>query len=199
MFRTMRLSVALFIQSVTILHAQDINWDKTQVDDSVETRIGTDPSSGFPIFESNVEISCSLHEAFNLLTDYEKLHSFVYGVSDSKQLKTESDSVFVFYQLDLPWPVRDKYAVAYEEYKISESEIIIEIKSVNHPHKVDGLSKIMHLHTDWELRQINSSTTHITYRSTADPMGIPNWVVKIFLANSPKETLKKIRTELETR
>ena len=178
--------------------SQDPVWEKTSNSDGIETKIGTDPKTDFPIFESQVTIDADIETVHKLLMDHDKLQEMVYGVSDSRRLPDAEDRVLVYYRLDLPWPVRDKYAVTEESYTLSDNRIDILIESVEYEYTPeDDLSKIDMLHTDWELYRIDDSTTKVIYRSMADPMGIPNWVVKLFLSTSPKETLRNLRERAE--
>lgn len=169
-------------------------WEKVSESDGIETKIGTDSHTEFPIFESTVTIPSNIHLVYEKLMDHNNLKSLVYGVSDSKRLEDQDDRTIVYYQLDLPWPVRDKYAITEEFAYKSERRIDILIKSIEHEYKpADNLSKIDMLLTNWELYQLGDNSTKVVYRSTADPMGIPNWIVKLFLSTSPKETLKNLR------
>ena len=178
----------------------DPMWEKTSVSEGVETKIGTDPKTGFPIFESTVTINGNIKTIFGKLTDHDRLEELVYGVSDSKRLPDDEGRVVVYYQLDLPWPVRDKYAVTQEVSTIQENRIDILVKSFNSEYEPEeNLSKIDMLLTNWELYQIDATTTKVVYRSTADPMRVPNWIVKWFLSTSPRETLFNLRSVVESR
>lgn len=189
---------ALLIISAFPFQGEVTEWDKVSESDGVLTKIGTDQKTGFPIFESVVTINTDKESVHKQLTDYDNLKNIVYAVSESKKIADKEDGVVVFYQFDLPWPVSDKYAITKEYSEFSESQINIYVKSTSSDYRPSrDLSKIDLVTTNWILDELDDETTRVTYRSTADPMGIPNWVVKLFLSTSPRETLKRLREESE--
>ncbi|MEM9337985.1 MAG: SRPBCC family protein [Bacteroidota bacterium] len=178
--------------------AQEPSWDKVSESDGILTKIGSDPQTGFPIFESTVTINSDKQSVFKQLTDYDNLKNLLYSVSESKKLSDKDDGAVAFYYFDMPWPVSNKYTTTEEYWTISENQIDIRIESTESDYQPDDdITKIEYIKTNWTLSATDDNTTKVTYRSTGDPMGIPNWVVKMFLSASPKETLTNLKAKCE--
>ncbi len=173
-------------------------WDKVTESDGIEVKIGTQAGTGFPIFESTVTIKAEMSVVYQQLIDHENLKEIVYSVSECRRVTDYEEQIVVYYRMDLPWPVSDKCAVTAETYSITDEKILIHIESVDLAYQdEENLSKIEDLVTNWKLYKVDDQTTKVVYGSCADPGGIPGWVVKLFLASSPKETLRNLREKSE--
>lgn len=186
--------------SFSTLAQSNIQWNREVESDEVFIKTGTNKETGFPIFEANVSIEASVDRVLELLTAHEALSEYVYGVAESNRLDDSAGRVIVYYELDLPWPIRDKYGITEEVVSTKQGGVVIDIQSVPFDFEPEkDLSRLAFVRTKWQLIKVREKTTKVIYRSEADPGSIPNWVVNLFIVNSPKETLKNIRRKLENR
>lgn len=192
MTRIMFLAVLMLLFRSIPLSAQV--WEKEIDEDGILVKIGMDTVSGYPLFEAETEMNFSPEEIYKALSKYDSLENWVYGVSESHLVGSKDSMDIVYYRLDLPWPARDRDVVVSQKALLTETGIYLEVEGVESSYQpFEGLSRISMLHTRWNLYRTKENGTKIIYRSAAETQGIPNWIVKLFLATNPRETLKNLR------
>ncbi len=105
---------------------------------------------------------------------------------------------------DFPWPFQDRYAV-FSSRQISDDslqQIVIDFQAdetydtgaLADVVDIDDMVKVAVMKGQWKLDRIDENRTTVTYTICADAGGnIPLWLTKTFFANTPYETLKKLR------
>ena len=108
----------------------------------------------------------------------------------------------MYYQLGLPWPIKDRDVTLVSKYKtLPDSSILFQLSNNSDLKEEDaGFIRIKEIKGQWLIKPIDKENCEVTYQFLADPEGfLPAWVVNVFIVDGPFKTLQNLDKYGKTR
>ena len=184
------------------------NWDCSTTGD-MQICSRAVPGSSIREVLAKAVIGAPSARIFDVLSDYSRYPEFMPYVTKNEIVKNEAGELWVFQQLNLPWPISDRYytihllddlsCAAQGAYRLQWNLVRAD------PSLRKGVGEPMLVNVGaWELQPDNAGTsTHVTYFIHTDPGGaLPVWAIN--MANNvaiPKviEAVRQRVKEAQTR
>lgn len=179
-----------------LLGAQNGEWELQKEGKGI--KVYTRELSYSPIKEFRA--SCIIHTSnknlISTLNEIENYPSWVSSVSYAKSINIKS-GIGMYYQLDLPWPIKDR-DLAMSMYQIdSKNSTILTLESISN--MVDANNDFIRMTQvvgTWKVTSIDDNSCIVTYQFLGDPAGdLPSWVINMFLIEGPFETLINLQSK----
>lgn len=144
-------------------------------------------------FKAVMQIKTTIDQLVNLLENVEDYTDWQSSLSDSYTIKKLSSSErYIYYALDLPWPLSDRDVVTHFKkikYKSEKVVFLLNSKPDYIKTKTDFV-RIRDAQGSWSLTPLSNGYIQVVYRSYGDPAGnIPSSIVNSFIVDGPHETL----------
>ncbi len=177
-------------------------WE--QVGDSHGIRIWTRMIPGAPLkdFRGVMEVEKPLAVVVAAVTDIKAYPQWFFQMRESRLVEGKSlDDAYVYFMIGGLWPVSDRDAVVKASAVQDPTTLTVTMNADGAPDrlpKVDGRVRMPAMHSGWRLRPLSATRTEIELIGNADPGGlIPLWMSNSVVQLMPKETLKRLRIQLE--
>lgn len=184
---------------ISFSHAQN-SWEKASDKDGILIYTRTNSEKNLKEFKAHINIDARMSTLAAILTTGSNYPNWVYKVSSVNVLKGKTPAdTWSHYIIDMPWPLSDRDGISHTQVKqVSPDKIVINQRSDSDylPEK-EGFVRLLLVNSTWTIERKGSGQLAITYQSLADPGDLPNWLVNVFLLDSPKETLKALRKEVK--
>ena len=177
-----------------LIGAQNFEWELKKEGDGIEVYTREVDYSPIKEFRASGIIHTSEKNLINTLNEIDKYPLWVRNVSYSKKIEIEN-GVGIYYQLDLPWPIKDRdIAMSMSQTESKNSTILIVSSISNAVDKDKNFVRMTQVQGTWEITPISDNSCRVTYQFLADPAGnLPSWVINMFLIEGPYETLKNLQ------
>lgn len=186
--------------SYNICHSQDV-WKQTRNNDGIKVFVKKRKDCNINDLKLKTEIRTTLNALMGLLADKESYPKWVYGCSEGKLLKAVSDTEVYHYQVtDSPWPLNDRDMVCHSiinqdpttktiQYLITSAPKYVK----EHPDRI----RVFNLKASWTFVPLENGMISAEYNLSVDPRGgLPAWVINLFIAEGPLQTVKKMKLRL---
>ena len=124
-------------------------------------------------------------------------------LDEGKLLEKKSDFHFVFLQeIDAMWPVKNR-EIVFESIisRVGPSQILLEMKSVNHPRAPikSGRVRAKVTYTRYRIDPLEGNRMQVTFENLSDPEGrIPNFMVDWASKSFPVSIIEGLRKEMKS-
>lgn len=144
------------------------------------------PGSAIREVLAKTVIAAPSARVFAAISDYSRYPEFMPYVTESEIVKNEAEALWVFQQLDLPWPISDRYytiqmladmsCAAQGAYRL-QWNLVRDDPSL---HRGVGEPTLLNVGA-WELQLGSAGTsTYVTYFIHTDPGGaLPAWAINM--------------------
>ncbi|MEO0470781.1 MAG: START domain-containing protein [Bacteroidota bacterium] len=183
------LCVPAFLQAQT-------KWEKAKEKDGI--LIYTRTNQNLKEFKAHMNLDARLETVVALLTDTKHFPKWVYKVESCEVIKEQLPQSFItYYTVAMPWPLKDRDGVTggVVTQKADGSVVIHQTDQPDEVPEKDGYVRLGKVNTTWTVQPGEAGQVQLVYQSMADPGGLPNWLVNLFLLDGPMETLKGLRDE----
>jgi hypothetical protein len=123
-------------------------------------------------------------------------------LDEGKLLEKKSDFHFIFLQeIDAMWPVKNR-EIVFESIisRVGPSQILLEMKSVNHPSAPikSGRVRAKVTYTKYRIDPLEGNRMQVTFENLSDPGGrIPNFMVDWASKSFPVSIIEGLRKEMK--
>ena len=140
-------------------------------------------------------INIDIESIYNTIIDFDNAHKWMYKLKSSEILKKESEDLFyVYFTVDMNWPLKNRDLVSDVFIEKGQDEIIIELNSrPEFVKNIDRFIRIIDSKSIWILSKINDNKTKVTLQSYAKVDGIPSFITDLFILESPIYSLSNLR------
>jgi hypothetical protein len=185
--------VAFFI--LPTLFVQESEWELKK--DEAGIKIFTREVEGTNIkeFKASTIINASSETLYNIILDVENYPKWIEDVGYAEKLHHIDGQIGMYYQLKLPWPIKDRDMAMVSNINLRDNNSILfdlEGKTSLKDEDKDFI-RITEINGEWSINPIDKNKSEVTYRFLADPEGfLPAWVVNIFIVDGPFKTLQNL-------
>jgi ribosome-associated toxin RatA of RatAB toxin-antitoxin module len=147
-------------------------------------------------FKATTKIDAPLATVFDILLDVNNYPGWIEDVIYAEKIFQDKYETGMYYQLKLPWPIKNRDLSLVSRYKqLPDKSIHFELSNL--PEVVEEKDGFMRMHKvagQWHIAAIDDHTTVATYQFLADPEGfLPGWVVNMFIIDGPFKTLQNLK------
>ncbi|HXH74104.1 MAG TPA: START domain-containing protein [Bacteriovoracaceae bacterium] len=198
----MKVIMPMFLVLLSLNSVAQIQpkWEKVDTQKNVDVYKGEVKGSDVVALRGVSTIEAPMAKVLSVIYDVSRIKEWMSDVNTVRVLEKKSKYEKIEYnRTDAPWPVSDRDFVYEAKVSVNKPDQSVEIliKSVEHKDAppVDGVVRGELQLSRYFLRSVEDGTkTYIEVEILADPKGsLPKWVVNIFQAEWPVNTVNGIR------
>ena len=172
-------------------YPQEVNWDLKKDEAGIQVYTRTVKESSIKEFKAVGILPVTVHKLISILQDVEHYPEWIDDVQYSKKISIKDQKLDFYYQLHLPWPVKNRdMALTMQVIEEANNTVLQLVSNPNiEPLKSDFI-RMVKVNGYWKLEPISDSSTKVTHQFLADPEGsIPAWVVNSFIVDGPYNSM----------
>jgi hypothetical protein len=196
---TKKVFLLLIFVSVTSASQAQSEWKLKKEKDGIT--VYTRPSKGqsFDEFKATTTLDFSIATFVNVVRDVEAYPEWITDLSDTRMLVKKGDTAQIYYsELKVPFPFGNRDVIYYNEFMpdSKNQQVTISIEGLpDYIEKKEELVRMPYGNGKWEARSVGENQISVTLQMQVDPGGnIPAWLVNRFVADSPYQTLKNLKS-----
>lgn len=177
-------------------------WELASDRDGITVWTRTIPGAPLKDFRGRMVIDKPLDAVAAGVTDTATYPEWFFQMREARILEGSSmEDVYVYFVIGGIWPVSARDAIARATVTQDPKTLAIRMIADATPDKippVPGLVRMPGLKSGWELTPLSPTRTQLELIGNADPGGmIPLWLANSVVQVMPRETLKRLRRQLE--
>ena len=157
-------------------------------------------TSKFKSIKVECTLNCSLDKLESLLLDFDNYVQWQFNTTESKALKKNSDTEFVYYaRIEAQWPVSDRDMVVLLRSVRTLNELHVSANSERGilAEKKD-LVRVPASRSQWIVTEKSKNQLDVKYAIQIDPGGnVPAWLVNWVCANAPLQSFQSLKKLVE--
>ena len=187
--------IVLFI-SLANINFQNLNYDNWELKkdkDSIKVYI-RNVNESTKEYRAETIIRSDIDKIFNIITDFDNSYKWMYKLNSSKILKKTDSLMYVYFVVDMSWPLKNRDLVSDAVIKRDIDKIKIEMNST--PDYIPLNNKLVRINKSrsiWNLEKIDDFSTKVTLQSYAVVDGIPIFIMDLFILDSPMYSMTRLR------
>jgi len=187
--------ITLFVPFIYInfSNLDNDNWELKKDKDSIKVYIRNIDESTKE-YRAETIINSDLDNIFNTITDFDNSYKWMYKLNSSEILKKSDTLMYVYFVVDMNWPLKNRDLVSDAVIKRDIDKIKIEMNST--PDYIPVNSKLVRINKSrsiWNLEKIDDFNTKVTLQSYAVVNGIPIFIMDLFILDSPMYSMTRLR------
>ena len=181
--------------------AEATDWKLVKNEQNIRVYTADMESSSFKKIKVEAVVEGKWENIVPAFQDISNYDAWVFATERAHLIrKTNGRRVLYYIETDLPWPAKNRDTAI--RMRISTSEDgTIRIDTEARPNAVattDGHVRVEHFNGKWIFRKAGKGKIGITYYLDLDPGGnLPPWIVNMFVAKGPFETISKLSEILQ--
>tara|TARA_B100000989_G_C19503724_1_gene455483 strand:- start:450 stop:1037 length:588 start_codon:yes stop_codon:yes gene_type:complete len=187
--------ISLFL---SILHFNSFGlnydkWDLRKNEDSIKVYI-RNKDNNTKEYLAETTINSEIDKIFNTIIDFDNSYKWMYKLNSSKILEKTDTLMYVYFVVDMNWPLKNRDLVSDAVITKKNDEIIIEMNS--YPDLIpinEKLIRIKESRSIWNLKSIDKDRTKVSLQSYAVVEGIPTFIMDLFILDSPMYSMSQLR------
>lgn len=187
---------------LTVTAATATEWEHASDRDGIAVWTRTIPGAPLKDFRGRMVVDKPLIAVAAGVTDAATYPEWFFQMREARILEGKSmDDVYVYFVIGGIWPVSDRDAVARATVTQDPKTLAVRMIADATPDKiplVKGLVRMPKMKSGWELTPLSPTRTQVELIGNADPGGmIPLWLANSVVQVMPRETLKRLRKQLD--
>ena len=169
------------------------NWELKKDKDSIKVYI-RNVNESTKEYRAETIIRSDIDKIFNTITDFDNSYKWMYKLNSSKILKKTDSLMYVYFVVDMSWPLKNRDLVSDAVIKRDIDKIKIEMNST--PDYIPLNNKLVRINKSrsiWNLEKIDDFSTKVTLQSYAVVDGIPIFIMDLFILDSPMYSMTRLR------
>ncbi len=180
------------------LYCQD-DWQLRKEKDGISVYTRETNESDFKEFRATTHLDFSLATFLNIMWDVSAYPDWVSDLKSSHTIERYDDTAQVYYaEIKVPFPFENRDAVYYNRfiYDSLSQQLTISIDCMNgYVEEKEDLFRMPFCQGEWKAKSVGQNRLEVTLQMLVDPGGnIPAWLANQFIADSPYNTLKNLRS-----
>ena len=175
------------------------DWKKAKEKDGILIYTRTYEENDLKEFRAHMSIEARFETIVALITEASHYPNWVYKVSTCEVLEDQLPRTSkTYYTVAMPWPLKNRDGVTTSTVlqKANGHVVVRQTDAPEHLPEKEGYVRLKQVDTTWTIEDKGDGNISLIYQSLADPDGVPNWLVNLFLLDGPQETLKNLRKEV---
>ena len=187
--------IALFL-SILKLNSFGFNyneWDLRKNQDSIKVYIRNIDNNTKEYLAETI-INSEIDKIYNTIIDFDNSYKWMYKLNSSKILEKTDTLMYVYFVVDMNWPLKNRDLVSDAVITKRNDEIIIEMNSC--PDRIPSNEKLIRIKESrsiWNLKRIDKGRTKVSLQSYAVVEGIPTFIMDLFILDSPMYSMTQLR------
>jgi ribosome-associated toxin RatA of RatAB toxin-antitoxin module len=183
----------------TEVYSQE-QWELKKDADGIKVYTRLAEGSSIKEFKAITTLPVAASQILAVLKDVEKYPLWIEDVENARTINGSENNLSFYYQLDLPWPVKNRDMALDMNITHRADSIILKLTNNNNIVPVDEDFIRMHnVVGQWSLYPISSNSTSVIHQFLADPEGsIPAWVINAFIVEGPYKSMKNLESYAST-
>ena len=187
--------IALFL-SILKLNSFGFNyneWDLRKNQDSIKVYIRNIENNTKEYLAETI-INSEIEKIYNTIIDFDNSYKWMYKLNSSKILEKTDTLMYVYFVVDMNWPLKNRDLVSDAVITKKNDEIIIEMNS--YPDRIPSNEKLIRIKESrsvWNLKRIDKGRTKVSLQSYAVVEGIPTFIMDLFILDSPMYSMTQLR------
>ena len=187
--------IALFL-SILKLNSFGFNyneWDLRKNQDSIKVYIRNIDNNTKEYLAETI-INSEIDKIYNTIIDFDNSYKWMYKLNSSKILEKTDTLMYVYFVVDMNWPLKNRDLVSDAVITKRNDEIIIEMNS--YPDRIPSNEKLIRIKESrsiWNLKRIDKGRTKVSLQSYAVVEGIPTFIMDLFILDSPMYSMTQLR------
>ena len=200
----MKQLIALIIGFISIINLNaQTDWELKKEEDGIKVYLREVEGSKIQEYKAEAILKGKVSSYIAVMKDVNS-YAELYEHTKEVRLINENDTFHVHYLVtDTPWPVKDRDAVYSSTYSQHYDTKLVRIDmkiETGYEDENDDYVRMEKADGYWLFDQVEPNKVEIIYQMHAEPGGsIPNWVINMFLVDTPIEDIKMLqeRAQLE--
>ena len=195
----MRYFLLIWILFISYNQAFTQAWELKKEGDSIKVYTRVVPNSPIKEFKASGTMKAKPEAIYAVLRDVPSYPKWIEDVKHAIKISEYDSGMTFYYQLALPWPLKDRDMAL--EMKITSSENTILFALESNPELVavdEDFIRMVTVTGEWSIQQLDDEFCLVEHRFLADPEGsLPSWVVNMFIVDGPYQTMANLSEYLQ--
>lgn len=193
------LSVSAGIETA---QAESSPWNFSSDRDGIQVWTRTIPGAPLKDFRGVMTVDKPLDVVVAAVTDVASYPEWFFQMKEARIVEGKTlDDAYVYFMIGGIWPVSDRDAVIKATVSQDPKTLSLFMAADAAPKRiptVQGRVRMPAMKSSWRLTPVSATRTEIELIGNADPGGmIPLWMANSVVQMMPRETLKRLRKQME--
>ena len=171
------------------------SWELKKDQDSIKVYI-RDVDDNTKEYLAETIINSDIDNIFKTITDFDNSYRWMYKLNSSKILEKSDTLMYVYFVVDMNWPLKNRDLIS--DAVITQNENKIRIVMNSYPDYMPEKEKLIRIKKSrsiWNLEKIDDEYTKVALQSYAVVEGIPTFIMDLFILDSPMYSMTQLRNK----
>lgn len=178
------------------------DWKLNTNKEGIKVYTSLSEKSAFKAIKTIGNVESSMSRLAMVLMDVSNTEEWVYGAKNPKLLKQFTPTDLIYYaEAALPWPMSHRDFIIRITMTQDPVTKVVSMVTENLPKYIaekKGIVRIQRSTGIWKLTPVEKGVIKVEYTLQVDPGGLlPAWLVNLFAATGPFQSLKGLRQEVK--
>ena len=171
------------------------SWELKKDQDSIKVYI-RDVDDNTKEYLAETIINSDIDNIFKTITDFDNSYRWMYKLNSSKILEKSDTLMYVYFVVDMNWPLKNRDLISDAVITQNENKIRIVMNSYpDYMPEKEKLIRIKQSRSIWNLEKIDDEYTKVALQSYAVVEGIPTFIMDLFILDSPMYSMTQLRNK----
>ena len=183
------------IAYINLVPSDNQSWELKKDQDSIKVYIRNVDDNTKEYLAETI-IKSDIDNIFKTITDFDNSYKWMYKLNSSKILKKSDTSMYVYFVVNMNWPLKNRDLVS--DALITQNDNKIKIVMNSHPDYIPEKEKLIRIKQSrsiWNLEKIDNEYTKVALQSYAVVEGIPTFIMDLFILDSPMYSMSQLRNK----
>jgi len=183
------------IAYINLLPSTNESWELKKDQDSIKVYIRNVDDNTKEYLAETI-INSDIDKIFKTITDFDNSYRWMYKLNSSKILEKSDTLMYVYFVVDMNWPLKNRDLISDAVITQNENKIRIVMNSYpDYMPEKEKLIRIKQSRSIWNLEKIDEEYTKVTLQSYAVVEGIPTFIMDLFILDSPMYSMTQLRNK----
>ena len=171
------------------------SWELKKDQDSIKVYI-RDVDDNTKEYLAETIINSDIDNIFKTITDFDNSYRWMYKLNSSKILEKSDTLMYVYFVVDMNWPLKNRDLISDAVITQNENKIRIVMNSYpDYMPEKEKLIRIKQSRSIWNLEKIDDEYTKVALQSYAVVEGIQTFIMDLFILDSPMYSMTQLRNK----
>ena len=183
------------IAYINLVPSNNQSWELKKDQDSIKVYIRNVDDNTKEYLAETI-IKSDIDNIFKTITDFDNSYKWMYKLNSSKILKKSDTSMYVYFVVNMNWPLKNRDLVS--DVLITQNDNKIKIVMNSYPDYIPEKEKLIRIKQSrsiWNLEKIDNEYTKVALQSYAVVEGIPTFIMDLFILDSPMYSMSQLRNK----
>lgn len=183
------------IAYINLFPLSNQSWELKKDQDSIKVYI-RDVDDNTKEYLAETIINSDIDKIFKTITDFDNSYRWMYKLNSSKILEKSDTLMYVYFVVDMNWPLKNRDLISDAVITQNENKIRIVMNSYpDYMPEKEKLIRIKQSRSIWNLEKIDDQYTKVALQSYAVVKGIPTFIMDLFILDSPMYSMTQLRNK----